>query len=253
MPKFFVENEDIIANEVTIRKDYNHIKNVLRKKVGDKLQICNKQTLQNFMCEISNITSKEVKCNITKILDKNTESDLKITVVQGLPKQEKMELIIQKCVELGAYEFIPLEMRNCVVKLNQKDKQKKIERWQKIAEVASKQSGRNIIPKVNEIWNINQLCNRIDSYDCVIVAYENEENYTIKEEIKKLKNLNKISKIAIVIGPEGGIDEEEIEKLKKAKAKIVTLGKRILRTETVAIALTSILIYELEDLARRDL
>lgn len=246
MPKFFVENEDIIANEVTIKKDYNHIKNVLRKKVGDKLQICNKQTLENFMCEICKITDEEIKCNITEKLDKNTESDLKITVIQGLPKQEKMELIIQKCVELGAYEFIPLEMRNCVVKLNEKDKQKKIQRWQKIAEVASKQSGRNIIPKVNQIWNINQLCNNIELYDCVIVAYENEENYSIKEEIEKLKS-RRTSKIAIVIGPEGGIDKEEIKKLKEAGAKVVTLGNRILRTETVAIALTSIIMFELDE------
>ena len=122
MPKFFIENKDIIGNEIIIKKDYNHIKNVLRKNLGDKLQICNKQTLENFMCEISKITDEEIKCNIIEKLDKNTESDLKITVIQGLPKQEKMELVIQKCVELGAYEFIPLEMRNCVVKLKEKDK-----------------------------------------------------------------------------------------------------------------------------------
>lgn len=252
MPKFFIENKDIIGNEIIIKKDYNHIKNVLRKNLGDKLQICNKQTLENFMCEISKITDEEIKCNIIEKLDKNTESDLKITVIQGLPKQEKMELVIQKCVELGAYEFIPLEMRNCVVKLKEKDKSKKVERWQKIAEVASKQSGRNIIPKVNQIWNINQLCNNIDSFDCVIVAYENEKNYSIKEQIKNLKS-KKISKIAIVIGPEGGIDIKEIEELKEAGATVVTLGNRILRTETVAIALTSIIIYELDDFARRNL
>lgn len=248
MPKFFVENENIKENEIIIKQDYNHIKNVLRKSIGDTIEVCNKNTSENYMCEILELLDESIKCKIINKLDKNTESDLKITIFQALPKQEKMELVIQKCVELGAYEFSPLEMKNCVVKLKDKDKPKKLERWQKVSEVAAKQCGRNIIPKINEICNIKQLCNNINVYDSVIVAYENEENYSIKKEIENLKKKSNISKIAIVIGPEGGIDTKEIQELKQAGAKIVTLGNRILRTETVAIALTSIIMFELGDL-----
>lgn len=248
MPKFFVENENIKENEIIIKQDYNHIKNVLRKSIGDTIEVCNKNTSENYMCEILELLDESIKCKIINKLDKNTESDLKITIFQALPKQEKMELVIQKCVELGAYEFTPLEMKNCVVKLKDKDKPKKLERWQKVSEVAAKQCGRNIIPKINEICNIKQLCNNINIYDSVIVAYENEENYSIKKEIENLKKKSNISKIAIVIGPEGGIDTKEIQELKQAGAKIVTLGNRILRTETVAIALTSIIMFELGDL-----
>lgn len=248
MPKFFIEDSNIKSNNIYITNDYNHIKNVLRKNVGDIIEVCNKDTGENYLCSILNFSEKEIECEIIEKIKSEAESNLKITIFQGLPKQEKMEFVIQKCIELGAYEFVPLEMKNCVVKLKDKDKTKKIERWQKISEVASKQCGRNIIPKVDSVCSIKKLCNEINKYDSVIVAYENEENYSIKHEINRLKGNNKIKNIAIVIGPEGGISPEEIKNLKESGAKIVTLGKRILRTETVPIALTSILMYELGDL-----
>lgn len=247
MSKFFIGNKNIEDNKIRIVNDYNHIKNVLRKNIGDTIEICNKETSENFLCEITSVNDDIIGCNIIKKLETKTESKVKITVYQGLPKSEKMELVIQKCVELGAYEFIPVEMKNCVVKLKEKDKQKKIERWQKISEVAAKQCGRNIIPKIENVCTIKDICNSINRFDSVIVAYENEENYSIKSEIEKLKQ-NNSKNIAILIGPEGGFDKEEIDELKKAGAKIVTLGKRILRTETVGISLTSILMYELGDL-----
>mgnify|MGYP004454854601 FL=1 len=203
MPKFFVENENIKENKIYIVEDYNHIKNVLRKNVGDELEVCNKSTEENYLCSIKNILDNKIECEVSKKTEGKAESNLKITVFQGLPKQEKMELVIQKCIELGAYEFVPLEMKNCVVKLKEKDRLKKIERWQKIAEVAAKQCGRDIIPKVNKVCNVNELASQINEFDSVIVAYENEENYSIKDEIDKLKSKDNISKIAIVTGPEG--------------------------------------------------
>ena len=203
MPKFFVENENIKENKIYIVEDYNHIKNVLRKNIGDELEVCNKSTGENYLCSIKSILDNKIECEVCKKTDSKAESDLKITVFQGLPKQEKMELVIQKCIELGAYEFVPLEMKNCVVKLKEKDRLKKIERWQKIAEVAAKQCGRDIIPKVNKVCNVNELASQINEFDSVIVAYENEEEYSIKDEIDKLKSKDNISKIAIVIGPEG--------------------------------------------------
>ncbi len=248
MPKFFVNNENIIKNKIIIKKDYNHIKNVLRKQIGDNIQICNEDDSKTYNCKISNIREDTIECDIKNEILTNTESSLKVTIFQGLPKSEKMETVIQKSIELGIYEITPVEMKNSVVKLNEKDKQKKIQRWQKIAEVAAKQCGRNIIPKINNICSIEDICEKIDSYNSVIVAYENEENYSIKDEIEKLKRQNnKVKDIAVVIGPEGGFDIKEIDNLKKAGANIVTLGKRILRTETVSIAITSILMYELGD------
>ncbi len=248
MPKFFIENKNITNNIITIQgKDVNHIKNVLRKKSGDQLEICNKTTQQDYICEIDKLEEEKITCKILKKTENNAESKIKVTIYQGLPKSDKMELVIQKSVELGVYEIAPVEMKRCVVKLNEKDKNKKLERWQKISEVASKQSGRSIIPKINPVIKISEICEKCSQYDKFIVAYENEEETTLKQELKDIKNeQDKEIKIGVLIGPEGGIDSTEIEYLQKNGAKIITLGKRILRTETVALNILSIIMYELD-------
>ena len=141
-------------------------------------------------------------------------------------------------------------MKRCVVKLNEKDKSKKIERWQKISEVAAKQCGRDIIPQINNIINIKNICNLIQKYDMVLVAYENEEKNTLKEQLENIKKQNNSKskvKIGIIIGPEGGLEEKDVETLKENGAKVITLGRRILRTETVALNVLSIIMYELEN------
>jgi len=254
MPKFFVTEEQIENSSITIKgQDVKHIKNVLRKKPGDQLTICITEHSLDYLCEITNIADETISCNILKKLENNVESNIKVTIFQGLPKADKMELVIQKSVELGVYDITPIEMKRCVVKLNEKDKNKKIERWQKIAEVASKQSGRNIIPKINKIISIKEICNLYEQYDIVLVAYENEEKNTLKEELNKVKaqmSDQEQIKIGVLIGPEGGIAPEEIELLNKSGAKIITLGKRILRTETVALNVLSIIMYELEKIGQ---
>lgn len=249
MPKFFVAEEQINNNKIEINgQDVKHIKNVLRKKIGDKLTICNVEQALDYLCEIRNIEDDTISCNIIEKSENNAESNIKVTIFQGLPKADKMELVIQKSVELGVYEITPVEMKRCVVKLNEKDKNKKIERWQKISEVASKQSGRNIIPKINSIKRLNEICDLCSKYDILIVAYENEQKITLKQELKNAKKQEKDEyKIGVLIGPEGGIAPEEIETLKNNGAKIITLGKRILRTETVALNILSIIMYELQD------
>ena len=249
MPKFFISNKDIKEDKIEISgDDTKHIKNVLRKKVGETLNLCNTDTLEDYLCEIINLQDKHIELKIIKKLEINSEPNTKVTIFQGLPKADKMELIIQKSVELGVYDIAPIEMKRCVVKLNEKDKIKKIERWQKISEVASKQSGRNRIPKVNPIISIQNVCQNITCYDIVIVAYEEEKEDTLKEELEKLKKSRKDNlNIAILIGPEGGIDPLEIKLLKENGAKIVTLGNRILRTETVALNILSIIMYEFEN------
>lgn len=245
MPKFFIEANQVLEDKITLfGKDVNHIANVLRKKVGDEINICNTSTSENFLCQIEEISKDFIICKKQENLQTDTEPTTEITVFQGLPKAEKMELIIQKCTELGAKFFVPVQMERCVVKLDSKSQAKKIERWNKIAETAAKQSGRNFIPKVENLINLQNLLNLIQKYDIVLLAYENEDEFTLKEALKPFKNREHL-KVGIIIGPEGGIDIKELEQMEKAGAKIITLGKRILRTETVALAVTSIIMYEL--------
>lgn len=249
MPKFFIKQEQIKNEKIEIiGKDVNHIKKVLRQKIGEQIIICNTSTSQDYECEIEQIEENKIICSIKKEIESNSESPIKVTIFQGLPKADKMELVIQKSVELGVFDITPLEMKRCVVKLTEKDKNKKVERWQKIAEVAAKQCGRNQIPKINDVISIKNICQIVENYDIVLVAYEKEEENTLKQELQNLKQINKQDlKIAVVIGPEGGIEEQEVELLKENGAKIITLGKRILRTETVALNVLSIILYELEE------
>lgn len=249
MPKFFVTTNQIKENTIIIQnEDVNHIKNVLRAKVDDTIDICDCDTSKNYICKIEQIEEKNIYCHIIEKIQSNVEPHIQVSIFQGLPKADKMELVIQKSVELGVYDITPVEMKRCVVKLNEKDKIKKIQRWQKISEGAAKQSGRDRIPKINPIVNIHTLCENMKEYDFVLVAYENEKVNTLKQELKKVKqDKNKELKIAVIIGPEGGIDKEEIVKFEEQNAKIITLGNRILRTETVALNMLSVIMYELED------
>lgn len=248
MPKFFVEANQIQKNQITIQgKDVNHIKNVLRKKQEDTLTICNQENNLDYLAKIVKIQEDKIICTIEEELKTNAEAKVEVTILQGLPKADKMELIIQKAVELGACAITPIEMKRCVVKFQEKDKKKKLERWQKIAQVAAKQCGRNKIPEITPIENIQNICQLCQEYDIVLVAYEKEEENKLRYELEKLKeNKTQKLKIAILIGPEGGIDDTEINQLKKDGAKIITLGKRILRTETVALNMLSIIMYELD-------
>lgn len=252
MPKFFV-NKKQVENETIniIGGDVNHIKNVLRKKEKEKIEICiigNEEKGIDTISQIEKIEENCIKCRILEYKISETEGKIQVTIFQGLPKSDKMELVIQKSVELGVYEIYPTEMKRCIVKLKEQEANKKIARWQKISEVAAKQSGRNIIPQIKEKVNIKQVCNLVKDYDKLIVAYEEEKENSLKSELKSIKSKDKENiKIAILVGPEGGIDLAEIEELRKAGAVIVTLGKRILRTETVALNVLSNIMYELEE------
>ena len=246
MPKFFVKDKQIADNTINITgTDVNHISNVLRLKINDNIQVCNEDKGINYNAKIIEINKENVKCNILEQYIAKAETNAYINIFQGLPKADKMEFIIQKCTELGVKEITPVEMERCVVRLDDKTSKKKVERWQKIAEVAAKQSGRDKICQINDVTNIENICNLCKDYDIILVPYENEKNITLKEVLKNISKKN--AKIAIVIGPEGGFSEKEIEILSNNKCNIVTLGRRILRTETVAIAMTSVILYELGD------
>lgn len=247
MPKFFVRNNQIQDDKIIIRgEDVNHISNVLRMKVDDCIQVCNVDYAENFNVKLSCINKNSIECNIIEKIKSEAESEIDLTIFQGIPKSDKMELIIQKSTELGVKTIIPVDMDRCVSKISSKDEGKKIDRWQKISEVAAKQSGRDIIPHIGNIIKIKQISEMINEFDMIIVPYENAEGYCFKDAINELVKINKTNlKIGIVIGTEGGFEYTEIELLNSSGAKIVTLGKRILRTETVALAMSSVIMYEL--------
>lgn len=251
MPKFFVKENQISNNKIEIvGDDVNHITNVLRMKQGEILKVCNQETGENYMAEIINAQKNSVTCEIQEKLEEIVESNVDITLYQGLPKFEKMELIIQKNTEVGVNAIVPVIMERTVVKLDEKQASKKLERWQKIAEIAAKQSMRDRIPKIKNIIKINKISDSLkeEKFDTILVAYENEEKTMLKEELKKLENSkDKKYKIAIIIGPEGGISEKEIEQLNNLGAKCVSLGRRILRTETAGIVMSGDIMYELEN------
>ena len=248
MYKFFVKNNQIKDKKITIvGEDVNHIKNVLRLQKNDKIQVCNCDTSNTYNANITKIENDSIIVEILNQCIIQTEPSIYIHIFQGLPKQEKMEWIIQKATELGVSEITPIKMDNCVVKLDEKNQPKKIKRWQTIAEVAAKQSKRDKIPIINSVLNIKNMYKNLIGYDIVLLAYELEENNYVKNELLQLKNKKEKYKIAVIIGPEGGIAPEEVEVMKSNGAKVISLGKRILRTETVALQISSIIMYELEN------
>ena len=249
MYKFFVANNQISKDKVQIvGEDVNHIKNVLRLQKNEEIQVCNRDTQVSYVAKILEMNKNEVLVEIIQECAETTETKISLHIFQGLPKQEKMEQIIQKATEIGVRDITPVKMERCVVKLDENTAKKKIERWQKIAEIAAKQSKRDKIPKIHSYICFKNLYEKIEKYDIVIVAYEEEKNISIKQVLKTLDK-KEIQNIAIIIGPEGGIASSEISFLKKIpNIKIVTLGKRILRTQTAPVVLAAIVMYEFDEM-----
>ena len=232
MYNFFV-NDDCRQGDryIITGADHNHIKNVLRMKVGDTILIS--VNGKSDLCQIETIDNDQITTPIIEEDYQNTELPLQIHLFQGLPKSDKMELIIQKAVELGVYSITPIEMKRCIVKLDDKKKKSKQMRWQAISESAAKQSKRNTIPEINEIVSYKAALAVAKELDLLLVPYENEDGIlSTKEALTALKDAKSVG---IIIGPEGGFDDAEIEQAKDAGGKTISLGKRILRTETAAI------------------
>lgn len=245
MHKFFLALEDISLEEALIRgEDVKHIYKVLRLDIGEKIIINNGNGCE-YLGEISSIDKTLVKVKLLEKLDINNESPIEIYLFQGLPKATKMDLIVQKNTELGIKEITPILTSRVDVKL--KGEFKKIDRLQRIALEASKQSKRTLIPKIREPIALDEVIDRVSNFDLVIVPYEDETEVTIRQMVMSLDK-NNIKTVAIIIGPEGGFEKEEIKILKEVGAKIVTLGPRILRTETAGFTATTLVQYELGDL-----
>lgn len=244
MHKFFTPANLFTDTHATIEgEDVKHIYKVLRIEAGEKVVINNLEG-KEFLGQVEEVNKKEVIIKILEPMETNNESPLNIYLFQGLPKAAKMDLIVQKGTELGTKEIIPVVTERVDVKL--KGEFKKLDRLQRIALEACKQSKRTMIPKVNEPIEFNEMIEKIKNMDLVVVPYENATGYGIRNMMREINPLN-IKNIAIVIGPEGGFEEFEIEDLRDKGAHIVTLGPRILRTETAGFTCATLLQYELGD------
>lgn len=244
MQQFFAEPSWIRENKIFMQgSDVNHIRNVLRMKPGEDVRI-NDGRGKTYLCCISSYEEQTAVLDILKELDSDTELPSRIILFQGLPKGDKMEWIVQKAVELGAYSIVPFAAKRSVVKLDEKKAAKKQARWQLIAKGAAEQSGRGIIPEVSTVRTFAEALGMAGELDVVLIPYELEEG--MKETARVLENIECGQSVGIFIGPEGGFEEEEVERAKAAGAHAVTLGKRILRTETAGLTALSILMYHLE-------
>ena len=246
MPKFFVTQDKITDNQIIIdTEDVTHISRVLRLGIGDSVTICDSQGT-DYEAEITEMEQKRIVCGIKDKYASESEPNIKVTLFQGLPKASKMEYIIQKTTELGISKIVPVKLSRCVVKIdNKKDEKKKLDRWQKISEAAAKQSGRGIVPEISEIMTLDEVIERSKEFDLFFVPYECEEQKTLKEVLLSKKN---VKTVGFVIGPEGGFDPMETEKLHESGIVTVTLGKRILRTETAGEAVLAMTMYEIGDI-----
>jgi len=244
MYHFFVTPEQVKENHIYIEgSDVNHIKNVLRMKIGEELEISDGNN-KKYLCEVASLTSEEVCVTIKQEQSADTELPSKIYLFQGLPKSDKMELIVQKAVELGAYEIIPIATKRAVVKLDEKKASKKVERWNSIAESGAKQSGRSVIPKVRDVMSYKEAIQYAKNLDVVLIPYELAEGMAETRQI--VSGIHPGQSIGVFIGPEGGFETAEVEYATEQGIKPVTLGKRILRTETAGLTTLSILMYHLE-------
>ena len=245
MHHFFVEQDQISDKMVVIRgKDVNHIKNVLRMQIGEELSIRNGTDGREYRCEIESFGEEEISCRIRFTKEDGVELPSKIYLFQGLPKADKMELIIQKAVELGVYEIIPVATKRSVVKLDEKKAAQKTARWQSISEAAAKQSHRAVIPAVLKPMTFKEAVSYAEDKQIKLICYELAEE--MEETRRRIEEVAPGQDIAVFIGPEGGFEETEVIKAEEAGVCPITMGKRILRTETAGLTLLSWLMYMLE-------
>ena len=245
MYQFFVEEGQICGDRIVITgEDVNHIKNVLRMKIGEEIAVSNGVDGREYRCEVAQLLSDEVVCKLRFIKENDVELPAQVYLFQGLPKADKMELIIQKAVELGVYSVIPVATRRSIVKLDDKKAAAKQNRWQGIAEAAAKQSKRKIIPKIEKVMSFAEALEMAKELEVRLIPYELAEDMSNTKEI--IERIREGQKIAIFIGPEGGFDETEIALASEVGVEPITLGKRILRTETAGMTVLAWLMYHLE-------
>ncbi len=245
MYHFFVPPDQIQDKRIRITGgDVNHIKNVLRLKPGDEISVSNGADQREYRCGIVEYTQDEVLCELRFIKEDGVELPCPVTLYQGIPKGDKMEFIIQKAVELGVARIVPVAMKRCVVRLDDKKAASRRERWQAIAQAAAKQSRRAVVPQVSLPLRWEEAAQEAAGADVALLPYELAEDFGHTREL--IGGLKKGQSISVMIGPEGGFDEEEIALADSLNIERITLGKRILRTETAGMVMLSVLMYEME-------
>lgn len=245
MHHFFVTPDCVDEKYISITgSDVNHLKNVLRVKIGEELLVSDGQG-KDYMCRIDGIDDKEIKALIVSEEFSGTELPARLYLFQGLPKSDKMELIIQKAVELGCFEIIPVNTARSIVKLDKKKEDAKLKRWKAISESAAKQSRRSIIPNIHSVMTFKEAIEYAKDFDINLIPYENFKDMTETKEVvdKVAGGMN----VGIFIGPEGGFEESEVNMAVENGAKRISLGKRILRTETAGMAILSVLMFRIEE------
>lgn len=246
MDRFFTpkKNINLELNTCIIEgEDVKHISKVLRCKENDKLEVCDMDN-NEYIGQIKEINKDNILLDIIEKVNIKRESSLKVKLYQGMPKGTKMELILQKLTEIGVDEIVLVQTKRSVTKIDNKKEDKKIERWERIIYEAAKQSKRGKIPTLTGVLTFNEALEDMKNNDLNLCPYENERTVVIKEAIKG----KQINNIGIFVGPEGGFEEEEIEKIQNINGQVVSLGPRILRTETASVVASSIVLYELSDL-----
>ena len=245
MHRFFAEPSEVGEKEIRLTgADVNHIRKVLRMREGEEILISDGQG-RDFHCRIEAIEEEEVTAQILWVLDGNAELASDITLFQGLPKGDKMEFIIQKCVELGVARIVPVNTKRTIVKLDAKKEQARIKRWSGISESAAKQSGRGRIPEVTGVKSFAEALEEAKKLNMCLIPYELARDMAQTREV--LSSIKPGMSVGIFIGPEGGFEEEEVEQAEAAGARPITLGRRILRTETAGMAVLAMLVYLLEE------
>ncbi len=247
MHHFFVEQSQINGKKAIITgADVNHIKNVLRMKQGEELAISNGMDSAEYRCIIEEILEEEILCSVIFIKEHGVELPVEITLYQGLPKSDKMELIIQKAVELGVKRIVPVSTGRSIVKLDEKKAKARQERWQQIALAAAKQSKRGVIPVVEEVMGVKEALKDASEMEQKLIPYEMAEQ-GMSMTRSRIQQISPGEKVAVFIGPEGGFEEKEIKMASEAGFYVITLGKRILRTETAGMTVLAWLVYQLEE------
>lgn len=245
MYHFFVEPGQIQGTQIFITgKDVNHIKNVLRMRIGEEISVGNGVDGKEYRCAIDAFEEDSVKCKLLFIKEDGVELPVKVTLFQGLPKADKMELIIQKAVELGVYEIVPVATKRCVVKLDAKKEASKIARWQAIAEAAAKQSKRAVVPQIRPVMTMNEAIQAASGMEQKIIPYELADGMEKTRDV--FASLIPGTQVGVFIGPEGGFEEKEVEAAEAAGVVPISLGKRILRTETAGFTVLAWIMYATE-------
>ena len=246
MDRFFTPKSNINLEQNTCvieGEDVKHISRVLRCRENDKLEVCDMDN-NEYICEIKEINKDNILLDIIEKVNIKRESNLKVKLYQGMPKGTKMELILQKLTEIGVDEIVLVQTKRSVTKIDNKKEDKKIERWERIIYEAAKQSKRGKIPTLRGVLTFKEALEDMKNNDLNLCPYENERTISIKECLKDVS----ADTIGIFVGPEGGFEEDEIEKIQDIDGKVVSLGPRILRTETASVVASSIVLYELSDL-----